>query len=75
MTMTPPAARSTSCAASPIILLVAANRDVLHKIGVTGGDVRRRIANAKLDPTFLMAEVKSSRPTPFTTSTAPSSKT
>jgi hypothetical protein len=38
--------------------LVAANRDVLHKIGVTGGDVGRRIANAKLDPTFLMADVE-----------------
>ncbi|MGE4431433.1 MAG: GIY-YIG nuclease family protein [Sphingobium sp.] len=38
--------------------LVAANRDVLHKIGVTGGDVTRRITNAKLDPTFLMAEVE-----------------
>ncbi|MCP1757880.1 GIY-YIG nuclease family protein [Bradyrhizobium elkanii] len=38
--------------------LVAAHRDVLHKIGVTSGDVERRIANAKLDPTFLMAEVE-----------------
>lgn len=38
--------------------LVAANRDVLHKIGVTGGDISRRLANAKLDPTFLMAEVE-----------------
>jgi T5orf172 domain len=37
---------------------VAANRDVLHKIGVTGGDVARRIANARLDPTFLMADVE-----------------
>ena len=37
---------------------VAAHRDVLHKIGVTGGDVERRIANARLDPTFLMAAVK-----------------
>jgi hypothetical protein len=37
--------------------LVAANRDVLHKIGVTGGDVARRFGNAKLDPTFLMADV------------------
>jgi hypothetical protein len=36
---------------------VAAHRDVLHKIGVTGGDVTRRIANARLDPTFLMADV------------------
>src|SRR3546814_16581598 len=35
--------------------IVAANREVLHKIGVTGGDVARRIPNAKLDPTFLLA--------------------
>jgi hypothetical protein len=38
--------------------LVAQHRDVLHKIGVTGGDVGKRIANAKLDPTFLMADVE-----------------
>lgn len=38
--------------------LVTANRDILHKIGVTGGSVERRIDNAKLDPTFLMAEVE-----------------
>jgi hypothetical protein len=37
---------------------VTANRDLLHKIGVTGGDVGRRIANAKLDPTFLLADVE-----------------
>jgi hypothetical protein len=37
---------------------VAAHRDVLHKVGVTGGDVARRIANARLDPTFLMADVE-----------------
>jgi hypothetical protein len=37
---------------------VVAHRDVLHKIGVTGGDVKQRIANAKLDPTFLMADVE-----------------
>ncbi len=37
---------------------VAAHRDVLHKIGVTGGDVKTRIANAKLDPTYLMADVE-----------------
>jgi Meiotically up-regulated gene 113 len=36
---------------------VAANRDVLHKIGVTGGKVESRLANASLDPTFLMADV------------------
>lgn len=38
--------------------LVSANREVLHKIGVTGGDVARRTTNAKLDPTFLMADVE-----------------
>ena len=37
---------------------VAAHRDVLHKIGVTGGDVDKRIANAELDPTFLLADVE-----------------
>lgn len=38
--------------------VVAEHRDVLHKIGVTGGDLKRRLANAKLDPTFLMADVE-----------------
>lgn len=38
--------------------VVAANRDILHKIGVTGGSVERRIDNAKLDPTFLLADVE-----------------
>jgi hypothetical protein len=38
--------------------VVVANRDVLHKIGVTGGKVETRIANASLDPTFLMASVE-----------------
>jgi hypothetical protein len=38
--------------------VVVANRDVLHKIGVTGGGVARRFGNAKLDPTFLMADVE-----------------
>ena len=38
--------------------LVLANREVLHKIGVTGGDVSRRVGAAKLDPTFLMADVE-----------------
>jgi len=37
---------------------VAANRNVLHKIGVTSGNIAQRIANAKLDPTFLMADVE-----------------
>lgn len=38
--------------------VVARSRDIIHKIGVTSGSVERRIANAKLDPTFLMAEVE-----------------
>lgn len=37
---------------------IAARRDVLHKIGVTGGDVQRRVANAALDATFLLADVE-----------------
>lgn len=37
---------------------IAAHRDVLHKIGVTGGKLEARFANAKLDPTFLMADVE-----------------
>ncbi|MCZ7616854.1 MAG: GIY-YIG nuclease family protein [Myxococcota bacterium] len=37
---------------------IAARRDVLHKIGVTGGKVEARFANASLDPTFLMADVE-----------------
>ena len=37
---------------------VAQNRSVIHKIGVTGGDVKSRIANAKKDPTYLLAEVE-----------------
>lgn len=37
---------------------IATHRDILHKIGVTGGNVERRIDNAKLDPTFLLADVE-----------------
>ena len=37
---------------------VVANRTVLHKIGVTGGDVKARIANAKKEPTYLLADVE-----------------
>lgn len=37
---------------------VKANKSLVHKIGVTGGDVKKRIANAKNDPTFLMADVE-----------------
>ena len=38
--------------------LVAQNRDLLHKVGVTSGSVERRVYNARLDPTFLMADVE-----------------
>lgn len=37
---------------------IAANRTIIHKIGVTGGDVKKRIANAKKDPTYLLADVE-----------------
>jgi hypothetical protein len=36
---------------------VAANRDLVHKIGVTTMSVEKRIAGAHLQPTFLMAPV------------------
>jgi len=38
--------------------VIAKSRSIIHKIGVTSGSVERRIANAKLDPTFLMADVE-----------------
>ncbi|MEO0554266.1 MAG: GIY-YIG nuclease family protein [Bacteroidota bacterium] len=34
------------------------SRDIVHKIGVTGGDVEKRITNAENDPTFLLADVE-----------------
>lgn len=37
---------------------IAPLRDVLYKIGVTGGDVERRIASAATDPTFLLADAE-----------------
>lgn len=37
---------------------VAEHRDVLHKIGVTNGKVEQRIAGARLQPTYLMADVE-----------------
>ena len=40
------------------ISFVAENRDLVHKIGVTTAKVEMRIAGARLDPTFLMAEVE-----------------
>ena len=38
--------------------VVAANRDLIHKIGVTNMSVDQRIAAARLQPTFLMADVE-----------------
>jgi hypothetical protein len=37
---------------------IAENRTVVHKIGVTGRDIKQRIANAKKDPTYLLSEVE-----------------
>jgi hypothetical protein len=37
---------------------IVPHRDVIHKIGVTGGDVEARIANAALDATYLLADVE-----------------
>lgn len=37
---------------------IAANRQLIHKIGVTGGRVEARIANAAKDATYLLADVE-----------------
>ena len=37
---------------------VAAHRDLIHKIGVTGGAVEARIAQAATDATYLLADVE-----------------
>ena len=37
---------------------VAEHRELIHKIGVTGGRVETRIANAKTDATYLLADVE-----------------
>lgn len=44
---------------------IAANRDVIHKIGVTGGKVETRIAHAALEATYLLAEVEVVREYPL----------
>ncbi len=38
--------------------VVAEHRALVHKIGVTGGSVERRIASASTDPTYLLADVE-----------------
>ena len=40
------------------IPFVAENRELVHKIGVTTSKVESRIAGARLDPTYLMADVE-----------------
>ena len=40
------------------IPFIAENRDLVHKIGVTTSKVETRIAGARLEPTFLMADVE-----------------
>ena len=37
---------------------ITEHRTAIHKIGVTGGAVKTRIANAKKDPTYLLADVE-----------------
>ncbi|GGP00670.1 GIY-YIG nuclease family protein [Stakelama pacifica] len=36
---------------------IADNRDLIHKIGITGGDIEARIAGARDDATYLLADV------------------
>ena len=38
--------------------LVEENPDLVHKIGVTNIEVKKRIQGARLQPTFLMADVE-----------------
>ena len=38
--------------------MVAAHRELVHKIGVTNTGVKQRIAGARLQPTFLLADVE-----------------
>ncbi len=38
--------------------VITENRNLIHKIGVTNIDVHKRIAGARLQPTFLMADVE-----------------
>ncbi len=40
------------------IPFIVENRDLVHKIGVTTSKLETRIAGARLEPTFLMADVK-----------------
>ena len=37
---------------------ITENRKVIHKIGITKGSVKQRVANAAKDPTYLLADVE-----------------
>lgn len=37
---------------------IVENRKVIHKIGITKGSVKKRVANASRDPTYLLADVE-----------------
>lgn len=37
---------------------ISEHRDLIYKIGVTSGNVQERISGARLQPTFLMADVE-----------------
>lgn len=37
---------------------VTEHRELIHKIGITGGKVETRIANAAMDPTYMLAKVE-----------------
>jgi len=37
---------------------VSQHRTTIHKVGVTGGNVKARIVNARNDPTYLLADVE-----------------
>jgi hypothetical protein len=38
--------------------MVAAHRELVHKIGVTSNGVKQRIAGARMQPTFLLADIE-----------------
>ena len=38
--------------------MISENREVIHKIGFTKGEVKSRIANAKKEPTYLLSDVE-----------------
>jgi len=37
---------------------IAEHRDLIHKIGMTKGDLKTRLSGAKKDPTFLLADIQ-----------------